>query len=83
MPEILHVRRNVSAVRKETSEPASGPGGRTGVFGSVPSRRETGPQRFMAGPTARRRRLLVRSVKALVVVTSPWLLAAFVLLPAL
>ncbi len=68
---------------KETPEPASRPGGKAGVIGSVRDFLRSGRGRLAAGTPPRRRRLLIRAVKVLVVATSLWLLAAYVLLPAL
>lgn len=67
----------------ETSEPGSRPGGSNGVIGSVHSFLGARRERLSAGKPSWRRRFLVRAAKVFVVVLSLWLLAAYVLLPAL
>ncbi len=67
----------------DTSKTAPGPGVRAGVVGSARSLLRFGRDRFLAGSTPRRRRWVVRAIKALVVATALWLLAAYIVLPAL
>ena len=64
----------------EASEPAPGHAGFVGRFHSLLTR--AGGTRPPAKMTSRKRRYLVRATKALIVVTSLWLLAAYVILPA-
>ena len=68
---------------KETSEPTPGPGGKAGRIGSVSNLLRSRRGRPPAGQDSRQRRLLVRGVKSLAVLVSAWLLAAYVILPAL
>jgi hypothetical protein len=68
---------------KETSEPTPGPGGKAGVIGSVRNLFRSRRGRPPAGQDSRKRRLLVRGVKSLAILVSAWLLAAYVILPAL
>jgi hypothetical protein len=67
----------------EIPEPAPGPIGRNGVIESVRSFLRSGRGGRPAGSTSRRRRFLVRAAKASAVVVSLWLLAAYLILPAL
>jgi LssY C-terminus len=72
------------AAMKESTEASPGPGGSVEVVGPVRSfinklRKEKRP----AVTTSRKRRFLIRATKVLVVIASLWLLAAYVVLPAL
>jgi uncharacterized protein (DUF952 family) len=67
----------------ETSEPASEQGVKTGSVTAVLSLLRAGRERLLAGTTPRQRRWTIRAVKALVTVAILWLLAAYVVLPAL
>lgn len=67
----------------ETSESPPGPGLRLGLVARARSLLRFGRERLLADTTPRKRRLIVRAVTSLVVVTILWLLAAYVILPTL
>jgi LssY C-terminus len=67
----------------ETAKSAPEPGVKAGVVGTASAFLRVGRERLLAATTPRHRRWVVRAVKILAVVTALWLLAAYVILPAL